>query len=195
MLESIPFGKISRLWRDNNFDWVFAPSIGNCSGLLVIWDKGCFNGDDLIVKEKLIALKGTWIHSRFQVVVCNVYAPCKTSLKIAFWEELLSLKDSLEGAWCLARDFNSVVNESERKGCVYSVADSRHFVDFINICELVDLPLVESNTLGLAKENGFLDLVHREWLSFNFTGSASFCLSSKLSMLKSSVKKWNSEVL
>ncbi|XVF21151.1 hypothetical protein REPUB_Repub12eG0065900 [Reevesia pubescens] len=70
MLESIPLGKISRLWRDNNFEWVFA-LFGNSGGLLVIWDKGCFCGDDLIVKERYVALKGTWIHDALGLWRCS----------------------------------------------------------------------------------------------------------------------------
>jgi hypothetical protein len=64
------------------------------------------------------------------------------------WEKLLKLKGSLGGdVWCVAGDFNSVLQESERRGTSFgnsnpSASEIRHFSNFVHHMGLIDLPLL-----------------------------------------------------
>jgi hypothetical protein len=44
------------------------------------------------------------------------------------------------------------------------------------------------------KSEGFVEQVKQWWTSYNFQGSPSFILASKLKALKTDMKKWNEEV-
>ncbi|XVF05232.1 hypothetical protein REPUB_Repub05bG0154300 [Reevesia pubescens] len=92
MLEIIPVNKVSRLWRDDNFDWLFVPSVGNSDGLLSIWDKGSFAMESSIIKERILFVKGSWLALDFNCVICNIYAPCETDRKNTLWKEILILR-------------------------------------------------------------------------------------------------------
>ncbi|WRX10499.1 Reverse transcriptase domain - like 10 [Theobroma cacao] len=55
--------------------------------------------------------------------------------------EILSLKNSYEGPWCICGDFNIIKSTEEKIGDNLDYSGMALFIDFINSMELVNLPL------------------------------------------------------
>ncbi|XP_019427226.1 PREDICTED: uncharacterized protein LOC109335545 [Lupinus angustifolius] len=103
----------------------------------------------------------------------NVYGPCDLVGKRLFWEEA---KNDFLGRyaemWCMAGDFNSILNRDERRGSSSSLvsSDCVEFSQFIEDLELLDLPLVGSkftwfvsNGSAMSKLDRFL--INDSWSS------------------------------
>lgn len=64
------------------------------------------------------------------------------------WEKLLKLKSSMRGEnWCVARDFNLILHESERRGTPFGSgnligSEIRLFSAFIDRMRLFDFPFL-----------------------------------------------------
>ncbi|XVF28382.1 hypothetical protein REPUB_Repub15cG0024800 [Reevesia pubescens] len=59
-----------------------------------------------------------------------VWLFCTAEGKKKLWEDLLKWKIEVGGLWCIAGDFNTVRNVSERRGCVYEGAGIQDFNNF-----------------------------------------------------------------
>ena len=73
--------------------------------------------------------------------VCNVYASCVEAERKLLWDEIVNAMSSFSIPWILGGDFNSVLDESERKGVCDCRGSIRSFRDFLSRALVVDLPL------------------------------------------------------
>lgn len=75
---------------------------------------------------------------RMHVYLVNIYSFCSINKKRKTWKELIYLKLKFSvGDWCLARDFNSIKRNFERKGLhsvvnKYKIAGLSRFIEDIN---------------------------------------------------------------
>lgn len=100
---------------DADLDWRAIPTVNRAGGLLCIWKNVVFSIEECFTGEGFIGLKGKW--GGKDCVICNVYSSCLLRDKRRQWGEMIVMRHRFdELPWCVARDFNSVRNDEERKG-------------------------------------------------------------------------------
>ncbi|XP_028122358.1 uncharacterized protein LOC114319532 [Camellia sinensis] len=57
-------------------------------------------------------------------------------------DHLIKLRREFPNPWCLCGDFNEIKSIGERKGCIRRDKGMREFIDFIDKCEVQDMPLL-----------------------------------------------------
>ncbi|KAB2063728.1 hypothetical protein ES319_A10G237200v1 [Gossypium barbadense] len=133
---------VRRIWGDDYFDFRFVAAVGRSGGLITIWDKSSFILKKEYRSNRFIVLEEIWYIEGWEGVLINVYAPnlfCKQKI---FWEEILEVRERSIKFWVMGRDFNTIRNKSERSNFVGLLRGSKDFLDFIEKCNLVDLPLL-----------------------------------------------------
>lgn len=69
-----------------------------------------------------------------------VYASLQVHLRPRLWEELVSFSTSNSKPWCLAGDFNAILQEHEKEGgAPFNYQSSHQFTTCIEACHLLDL--------------------------------------------------------
>ncbi|XP_058075531.1 uncharacterized protein LOC131223951 [Magnolia sinica] len=86
----------------------------------------------VILKDKL---------SNFCCIVISVYGPSEDSLRLNFWDELTSIRQSFSGPCCFVGDFNVIRFAEEYSRIRRTTHAMQSFSDWIQDQELVDLPL------------------------------------------------------
>jgi len=80
------------------------------------------------------------------VTIVNVYCSVTLREKKEVWKEISAVRmNQLSKAWCIIGDFNSIRWQEERNSLMLTSDYSREikgFNDYIEISELVDIPLV-----------------------------------------------------
>ncbi|XP_039029458.1 uncharacterized protein LOC120163643 [Hibiscus syriacus] len=169
--EDIKDVEISRLWCDDEFDFKFSKAMGRFGGLLTVWDKNSFQILDSLITERFILIEGKYALDDSICSVLNVYAPCEVSEQIPLWNVIVEARRKYNNKWFMAGDFNAIRNLSERSGCSYRQTQIAAFNEFIEECNLVDMPLSgrKFTWFGLANRKSRLDriLVEDEWFQVN----------------------------
>jgi hypothetical protein len=128
-----------------------------------------------LVRTKLATISDSLGALKKLCYVLNVYSSCDPSGKRRLWEALLSAKNYFGmGAWCLAGDFNVVLQRDERKGVNTSLGNSARaemieFAGFVRDMEVIDLPVLcrkytwfHANGLTMSRTNRVM--VTDDWL-------------------------------
>ncbi|KAL7243530.1 hypothetical protein ACSBR1_015848 [Camellia fascicularis] len=115
-------------------------SEGLAGGLLCIWDPDVLQMKKCCSNRLFLLISGTLFNS-FECAVLNIYAPNEVGVRAQFWEYLLKLKEVFSQPWCMGGDFNEIRIIGERKGCSRRDKGMRELNEFINKCEVADLPL------------------------------------------------------
>ncbi|XP_028084671.1 uncharacterized protein LOC114285783 [Camellia sinensis] len=121
-------------------DFMAVDSIGLSGGLLCNWDPKVFQLQACCSSRRFIMFLGTLFKS-FDCVILNLYAPDSVGDRKKLWDSLIKLKMNFQNPWCLCGDFNEIKNISERKGCYRRDRGMKDLNDFIDKCELNDMPL------------------------------------------------------
>ncbi|XP_028126821.1 uncharacterized protein LOC114323420 [Camellia sinensis] len=122
-------------------DFMAVGSEGSAGGLLCIWDPQVFHLVDCCSNRRFILLSGLLFNS-FDCVIVNLYAPNEVGDRRKFWEGLSKLKNDFPKPWCLCGDFNQTRFVSERKGYNRKDSGMSDLNEFIDKCEVNDLPLL-----------------------------------------------------
>ena len=121
-------------------EFMVVDSEGASGGLLGVWDPRGFQIVECCNSRRFILLSGTFFNS-FECAIVNIYAPNEVELRSKLWNSLVKLKKDFPKPWCLGGDFNEIRTIGERKGCSRRDKGMREFNEFIESCELSDLPL------------------------------------------------------
>ncbi|GFS37592.1 hypothetical protein Acr_00g0052930 [Actinidia rufa] len=134
--ETIKLGKILGIKFNGN-------EIEVCQKLKLIsmWRGDKFKPDVTIIRKHFIISNGVYLDN-FKCCIVNVYAPNDTGERKLLWEELLQLKSSFTDPWCLGGDLNEVKADAERSGYLNPSLGMDDLIEFIDVAELHDLPLV-----------------------------------------------------
>ncbi|KAL8554365.1 hypothetical protein ACS0TY_002515 [Phlomoides rotata] len=144
------------LWPDKDFAWVYSRSNRASGGLITIWRNSVFAMDNQWGVSGALAIKGTWQGNIRNFILINIYAPSGSKDQQRLWEDIQDWNfGQQDDLWYVCGDFNTVTNQSERKGDNRLVSDkrSRNFCKFIANLELVDLPLLRRKYTWY-KDNG-----------------------------------------
>ncbi|KAL7181638.1 hypothetical protein ACSBR1_040519 [Camellia fascicularis] len=132
---------VRAMWARNKMEYTAVDSEGLAGGLLCIWDPEVFQLKDCCCTRRFILLSGTLFNS-FDCVLLNIYAPNEVGNRAKLWDCLLKLKGEFPNPWCLCGDFNEIKSVGERKGCFRRDKGMREFNEFIEQCEVNDIPLL-----------------------------------------------------
>ncbi|KAL8543151.1 hypothetical protein ACS0TY_003882 [Phlomoides rotata] len=141
---------------DKDFGWGYSGSNGASGGLITLWRNSIFTLDNQWGTSGALAIKGTWQGNIKNLILINVYAPCGSTDQLRLWENIQDwLSGQQDQLWCICGDFNTVTNQSERKGGSRPTSDkkSSNFCKFIDNLEPVDLPLLRRKYTWY-KDNG-----------------------------------------
>ncbi|KAL7200241.1 hypothetical protein ACSBR1_032210 [Camellia fascicularis] len=131
---------VRKLWGCKNMEFMSVDPVGSTGGLLCIWDPSVFQLSGCCCNRRYILLSSS-LYNSFDCVLINIYAPNNTSARSSFWVGILKLKDHFPAPWCMGGDFNEIRHIGERVSCSRRDMGIKHFNDFIEKCELHDLPL------------------------------------------------------
>jgi hypothetical protein len=139
---------VHRLWGSSDCGWAFLPAVGNNVGILSIWSKVKASLVFTFVGDGFVGVCLDLVDISRRCFIVNIYAKCDLRAKRMLWSNLLMSKRGFgEGLWCVLEDFNSVRDNSERRGVGHHSSgglspDMVAFNSFIANLELEDLPLI-----------------------------------------------------
>ncbi|KAK0599556.1 hypothetical protein LWI29_006326 [Acer saccharum] len=114
---------------------------GSTGGLLTLWNEDLVSIKDCISNKWCIILVGVLNKFNRKVVLCNVYAPVVEKDRRDIWGFILQVQQSLSIPWCIGGDFNTVLNEAERKGGEFNKWSAAAFNNFMLQAKVIDIPL------------------------------------------------------
>ncbi|XP_050233241.1 uncharacterized protein LOC126681735 [Mercurialis annua] len=129
---------VRKLWPNLYFDFAWVPSVGPSSGLLVIWNTIILQNTVIVSGSRWICMDFTFNSLPIRHIL--VYASNLASERLSLWNELLPLS-IYTGLVFISGDFNDVLSPAERFLCTDFLPSMIAFRDFLNVAELVDLPL------------------------------------------------------
>ncbi|KAL4349016.1 hypothetical protein GQ457_17G010280 [Hibiscus cannabinus] len=121
---------------------VFVPVEGLSGGLITVWDSTFFIAKKVVNQRRWIALIGSITHDKFKTVLLNIYAPNDISDRRELFVQISGFIESLKIPVIVGGDFNCVLCNEERIGSLANLTAMRHFSEFIQTNNLIDLPMV-----------------------------------------------------
>lgn len=115
-------------WGKSVMAFDSAPSVGRSGGLISMWDRYMFQAKQSIKDKYFILVLGNCQGVVNDVIIVNVYAPQEHSLKVDLWEKLVALRNSMQGVWVFAGDFNAVRVPSDRLNSVFCGLSADEFL-------------------------------------------------------------------
>ncbi|KAM0071560.1 putative RNA-directed DNA polymerase [Helianthus debilis subsp. tardiflorus] len=106
-------------------------SVGRSGGLASLWNPAVFSSSEIIKDRYFLCVCGYIVPLGIRINIVNVYAPNDASARKALWSVLISLRNSRQGLWVFAGDFNDVRSPDERKNSEFVAANAEAFNDFI----------------------------------------------------------------
>nr|GEY92085.1 hypothetical protein [Tanacetum cinerariifolium] len=120
-----------------NFGFVQSNEIGRSGGLLLVWDSNV----SVVGGERFIAAKGNWKGVDGDVMLVNVYGAHVTEKKMALWDRISALINTVATGWCLFGDFNEVREPYDWLNMEFNARDADNFNEFIRLNSLVEIQL------------------------------------------------------
>ncbi|KAG5595916.1 hypothetical protein H5410_037148 [Solanum commersonii] len=159
----------------------------NKGGIRILRDKRVWNGELLKVGRQCISGRFTRVNEDSGCHITTVYVDCNREIRKVLWEELIRVKNRVDGPWTICGDFNELEmivpplfgrSFTWRRGKDHTCA-SRINKSYFKI---------ESWWL---KVEGFKEKVKAWWCSFVVEGRASYIVDEKLKCLKVRLKEWS----
>ncbi|XP_028072866.1 uncharacterized protein LOC114275081 [Camellia sinensis] len=132
---------VRSVWAKEKMEYMGVDAEGSAGGLLCIWDPDIFQIKECCSNRRFILLSGA-ILNHFHCAILNIYAPNDVGPRGNLWQSLLKLKEEFLNPWCLGGDFNEIRQIGERKGCSRRDRGMKDFNEFIDKCEVSELPLL-----------------------------------------------------
>lgn len=130
--------KFADFWYQGNYDFEVVESRGCSGGLFCLWNKDLFTKLKSIVNPFFIVISGKWIGHTDIINFVNVYAPNIPGIRSQLWEDLLVIKNSIQGLWVFMGDFNDVRGKDDRLSAYFCEASTTKFNNFIKNAGLVE---------------------------------------------------------
>ncbi|XP_028083438.1 uncharacterized protein LOC114284690 [Camellia sinensis] len=132
---------VKSIWPRDKFEFMAVDAEGLAGGLICIWDPDIFNLSDYCCNRNFILLSGK-IQNSLDCVIINTHASNDVVRRKELWVTLQNLKHFFSKPWCLGGDFNEIRTVGERIGVSYRDRGMREFNQFIDNCEVVDVPMI-----------------------------------------------------
>ncbi|XP_050217574.1 uncharacterized protein LOC126668410 [Mercurialis annua] len=129
---------VRKIWPNLDFSFDFVPSISASGGLLLIWNKVLLNNFSVSKGARWICMDFAHNNDLYRhVLICDSNVTYDRSL---LWHELNHLMGFM-GIIFSSGDFNEIMALEERLNSTGFTALMLALRDFVNNCELLDLPL------------------------------------------------------
>jgi hypothetical protein len=154
---------------NNNCGWSYLPAVGNSGGILSVWNKVKTSLVFTFTGEGFVGVCLDLLVENCRCFIVNVYAKCNLCDKRRLWGEILMSKRGFgDGLWCVMGDFNSVRDNTERKGLrtplpIGSNVEMREFVDFLVAWDLIDRNFTWFHPNGISMSRLDRVLVWSSW--------------------------------
>ncbi|XP_028059521.1 uncharacterized protein LOC114263216 [Camellia sinensis] len=135
----VPF--VRSIWPWEKLEFMAANSDGSAGGLLSIWNPEVFSLSECCSNRNFLLLSGT-LSSSFECVFLNIYAPNDVVQRAKLWDSILNVRSSFQKPWCMGGDYNEIRVPDERRGCTRSSKGMQDFNNFVDLLELMDLPML-----------------------------------------------------
>jgi exonuclease III len=122
-------------------DFLYIPSNGAFSGLIIIWDSSIFTGLIMHCEKFAISVHFTSVHSSQAWTLVNIYGPCTGEYRDEFVQWLFNLNIPPDEDWLLVGDFNFIRSPQNRNKPGGDINDMLLFNDFIQAKCLTELPI------------------------------------------------------
>nr|GEZ32641.1 RNA-directed DNA polymerase, eukaryota [Tanacetum cinerariifolium] len=114
------------------FDHIASEALGYSGGILCVSDSNVFHKKHHIISDDFVALYGTWIPRKMQLLIISVYAPQSYASKRQLWDFIVSLINKWNGECMVMGDFNEVRCKEDRWGFTFHAQGARSFNSFIS---------------------------------------------------------------
>ncbi|GJQ89092.1 RNA-directed DNA polymerase, eukaryota [Tanacetum coccineum] len=132
---------VKTLWGNHRFEFIISDAAGNSGGILCVWDPSFFRKEQHIISDNFVALYGTWIPKKANLLVISVYAPQPLTCKRVLWDYISTLINRWDGHCLVMGDFNEVRFPGDRMGTVFNVQGANEFNCFISNSGLTEVQL------------------------------------------------------
>ncbi|GKD31996.1 RNA-directed DNA polymerase, eukaryota, partial [Tanacetum coccineum] len=183
--EMISAMEIKFLWGNYSFEHIVGEALGNSGGILCAWDPNIFLKHHHIISDNFVALFGTWIPKKIQVLIISVYASQSFSSKCILWNFISSLISRWNGESIVMGDFNEVRCKEERWGSNFHTQGANSFNSFISRAGLYDIQLEGYSFTWVHPSAGKMSKLDRflvtDGLLSSFPNLSAVCLDKHLS--------------
>ncbi|GJS31326.1 RNA-directed DNA polymerase, eukaryota [Tanacetum coccineum] len=143
--ESFSDLEVKYFWGNYQFDHIVSEALGYSGGILCVWDSNVFHKQHHIIFDNFVALYGTWIPSKIQLLIIPVYAPQSYASKFQLWDFIASLINQWNGECMVMGDFNEVRCKEDRWGSTFLAQGACSFNSFISNAGLNEVQLEGSS--------------------------------------------------
>ncbi|GMI75027.1 hypothetical protein HRI_001172000 [Hibiscus trionum] len=133
---------LRRMGCDKSFDFVNAPADGSASGVLSMWNVGCFEKLDSFISRRFTVIIGKFRGNPIECGLINVYGPNDDAERKVFFIEILEVTRRYKVAWCLEGDFNAITGVEDKLGKSWNFSAMEDFRSFIQAANLINLALI-----------------------------------------------------
>lgn len=114
-------------------------SSGQSGGIWCLWDDNSWKVEILESTFKFVHTRVTW-KGHISWLTTAVYASPRHNRRQQLWDDLSRISDTVDEAWVVLRDFNTIYAPHERKrgSSNFSDRSSLSFRNMINDCNLID---------------------------------------------------------
>nr|GEZ38466.1 hypothetical protein [Tanacetum cinerariifolium] len=111
--------EVKYFWGNYQFDHIASEALGYSGGILCVWDSNVFHKKHHIISDNFVALYGTWIPKKIQLLIISVYAPQSYASKRKLWNFIVSLINRWNRECMVMGDFNEVRCKEDRLGSIF----------------------------------------------------------------------------
>ena len=122
--------------------WEWANNFAISNGRIwVAWRPRDYSVNILEISEQFIHCEATQLSTSRHFLVTFIYGHNFASQRQPLWDALHHLSTSINGAWCLLGDFNSVLSKEDRLGGnEVTDHDIHELTTFMESCEVLEMP-------------------------------------------------------
>ncbi|XP_021975318.1 uncharacterized protein LOC110870445 [Helianthus annuus] len=132
---------VGKFWGRSRFESASVDVVGRSGGLISMWDPYVFECTEVIKGQRFVVVQGNLKHTGEVLNIANIYAYNDPIERRALWEELVILKQSLQGMWVFGGDFNDVREPGERFNSEFVALNAAFFNWFIETADLMEFQM------------------------------------------------------
>ena len=140
-MELIRDQDIRDITGSSRWSWDYLPSVGASGGIVVLWNSVWIDVININKGIFSISLNCISKDDQFSWLLTGVYGPNGGPRRRTFWNELDNICVNNQLPWVLGGDFNVIKCSNDKLGGSRITTSMKKFNDFINLHELIDLPL------------------------------------------------------
>ncbi|KAK2648310.1 hypothetical protein Ddye_015799 [Dipteronia dyeriana] len=120
---------------------VVVDAVRSAGGLITIWNEDLLTVKYCISNKWCLTLVGILNKMDKEMGFYNIYASNSENERRDLWSFVINVQQIFSMPWIIGGDFNTILNESERKGDDFNKWSARAFNNFIIEAKVVDIPL------------------------------------------------------